>query len=370
MITNDGKQIIAKFLLGQAPNFASYIAAGCGPKPMVVGQSASVSSAKDSLDFEMFRVPILSKGLIKENGVEKLVLKAEMPNDQRYKITEVGVYPAANNSIAGQYDSKLLITFSTAEPWIYSDGTSSSAVPYPNIPIDQGNNSASINSSTEEFLFINSNSTIFDNQTRQNRQEPPRYLNRALMVSGSSSFIESGFDIVYGSKYIENSSVNIDLSQNLPDDEIKLAFSLISRLASTNTNPDEIKIVLEFVNNLSNSAISTPKAVARISVSDYEIQANRYRVVTKKLSQFVQDSTFSWANVNLLRIYCSVINSGTPTDDYYVLLDGLRIDNVTVENPLYSLVGYNVIATDDGLPTLKKENTNNYIEYRFGIGVS
>jgi hypothetical protein len=65
-----------------------------------------------------------------------------------------------------------------------------------------------------------------------------------------------------------------------------------------------------------------------------------------------------------------VINSGTPTDDYYVLLDGLRIDNVTVANPLYSLVGYNVISTDDGLPTLKKENTNNYIEYRFGIGVS
>jgi len=37
---------------------------------------------------------------------------------------------------------------------------------------------------------------------------------------------------------------------------------------------------------------------------------------------------------------------------------------------LYSLVGYNIIKTDNGLPILKGENTNNYIEYRFGIGVS
>jgi hypothetical protein len=34
MITNTGKNIIAKYLLGQAPAFASYIAVGCGPKPL------------------------------------------------------------------------------------------------------------------------------------------------------------------------------------------------------------------------------------------------------------------------------------------------------------------------------------------------
>jgi len=33
MITNTGKTIIGKYLLGQAPAFASYIAVGCGPKP-------------------------------------------------------------------------------------------------------------------------------------------------------------------------------------------------------------------------------------------------------------------------------------------------------------------------------------------------
>ena len=69
---------------------------------------------------------------------------------------------------------------------------------------------------------------------------------------------------------------------------------------------------------------------------------------------------------------CASLNeiSGSPTDNYLISYDGLRIDNVSTINPLYSLVGYDVIKTDDALPILKQENTNNYIEYRFGIGVT
>ena len=83
MITNKGRQIVAKYVLGQAPSFASYIAAGCGPRPLLNSASASISATRQSLDFEMFRVPIISKGFIKEGNVEKLVLKAEMPTDTK-----------------------------------------------------------------------------------------------------------------------------------------------------------------------------------------------------------------------------------------------------------------------------------------------
>ena len=34
MITTIGKQIIAKYLMGTTPSYASYIALGCGPKPI------------------------------------------------------------------------------------------------------------------------------------------------------------------------------------------------------------------------------------------------------------------------------------------------------------------------------------------------
>ena len=369
MITTDGSKIVAKFMLGQAPAFASYIAAGVGPEPLFTGASAAIPASKKALDFEAFRVPILSRGFIKENGVEKLILKAEMPNDQRYKISEVGIFPGLNNTVAGRYDSKLLLTFSTAESWVYVSGTSASSVPYPNIALDEGNTSASINTSTEEFLFINSDATIFNNENRQNRQEPPRFLNRALMVSGSSSFITTGFNVGSGSKYLENSSVSIDMSQNLPDDEIKLAFSVMSRIANNGTNPTNTKIILKFMNNLANSAITPPSATVKIDLSNADIGTNRYKVVSKKISDFVADADFSWANINMIRIYACTLTSGSPSNDFYIILDGLRIDNVTAVNPLYSLVGYNIIETDDGLPILKKENTNNFIEYRFGIGV-
>lgn len=370
MITNDGKKIIAKFMLNQAPTFASHIAAGVGPEALVTGASVSIPATKQSLDFEVFRVPILSKGFIKEDGVEKLVLKAEMPNDQRYKITELGVYPGANNVVAGRYDSKMLITFSPGEPWTYSDSISASTVTYPNIPIDQGNTSASINSSTPDFVFINSDSSIFDNQQRKNKQESPRYLNRSLLVSGSSSYIGSGYTPSTGSKYLQNSNLSIDLSQNLPDDEIKLAFSIVGRYADSNDTPNDIRILLQFVNNLPNLATSPPMATARFAITGSSVGTNRYQVLTKKISEFVTDTNFSWANINLVKIYASCSNSGVGTSNYFILFDGVRIENVSAENPLYSLVGYNIISTDDGQPILKAENTNNYIEYRFGIGVS
>jgi hypothetical protein len=72
MITNTGKSIIAKYLLGQAPAYASYIAIGCGATPLDTADEIGDYSTKTNLDFEMFRVPISSRGFVNENGVDKL----------------------------------------------------------------------------------------------------------------------------------------------------------------------------------------------------------------------------------------------------------------------------------------------------------
>jgi hypothetical protein len=185
MITNKGKEIVAKYLLGTAPSFASYIAVGCGPKPRpnvdaIYGASSVgttvtcdstvglwvgaavydilagtgsipfntlvteiisatqfiLSSApttplsaatvkvetdheKECLDFEMFRVPIISRGYVSEDGVDKIVLSAELPAEERYEISEIGVFPAGSNPSAGQYDSKTVVAFSNSENWKY-----------------------------------------------------------------------------------------------------------------------------------------------------------------------------------------------------------------------------------------------------------
>ena len=52
MITNTGKNIIGKYLLGQAPAYASYIAIGCGPTPLDTNDVPEDASEKKYLDFD------------------------------------------------------------------------------------------------------------------------------------------------------------------------------------------------------------------------------------------------------------------------------------------------------------------------------
>ena len=121
MITTDGKNIVAKYLLNQAPEFASHIAVGVGGQAYPTYSSATFSMDAQSLEFEVARVPILSKGLLKEDNQEKIVFKAELPIEQRYQITELGIYPAATNAVAGNFDSRIISTFNNSEPWAYSN---------------------------------------------------------------------------------------------------------------------------------------------------------------------------------------------------------------------------------------------------------
>jgi hypothetical protein len=370
MITNDGKNIIAKFLLGQAPDFASYIAGGSGAIPLTTSASVAIDENKKSMDFEMFRVPIESKGFIKEDGEEKLVLKAEMPTDQRYVISEIAFFPSANNQVAGNYDSKILSSFVPSENWVYVKNGTPTTISYVTTAIDNDNASQNINASFSSSVafFVNSNQTIFNNINRKTRKERPRFYNRALLVNGNSSNINSNFVVsASASSSIENSNISFDLGQNLPDDEIKIAVSLISSDSGNNGLPEAVRIILEFVNN---SAPGTPKARTTKSLVAADFTGTRYAIITKKISEFVVDNDFSWSSINLTKLYCSVIDSGSPTDDFFVVIDGMRLENLTAENPIYGMAGYDIIRTSDGQPIIKEENSTNYVEYRFGIEVT
>lgn len=388
MITTNGKNIVAKYLLNQAPEFASHIAIGVGGQAYPTSSSATFSASVQSLEFEVARVPILSKGLLKEDGQEKIVFKAELPIEQRYQMTELGIYPAATNEVAENFDSRIISTFSNTEPWAYSNNLDNSGtvlyigpVPISNSPI--GN--IGINESNwDDFIFVNSNSPIFEYSDRLNRGEPPRYLNRSLSVSGSTSVVSgvsASSSLINTSSsasyYIENNSISLNLGKNLPTDQIKLAFSVVS-LARTGVNalaPDNVKIRLEFLNN---SGDSTSKAFVNIALQDIDIvnpekslDNSRYQVITKNLSEFTTTPNFSWSSVNGVRIYTCIHNdSNVPTGQHFVFYDGLRFENISSNNPLYSLVAAEYIKTLDENPILKRENSTSYIEYRFGIGVS
>lgn len=184
MITDNGKELISKFLLGQAPSYASHIAIGCGAVPLDANDtapSASVLAAKETLDFEMYRAPVTSKGFVDDNGITKVALTAELPTENRYDITEVGLWSAGSNNLARSFDSRNVFTFT--ENW-QGHNTSIFELPQPTTIGSSGN----ITTTYKVFKASNSD-PVFQDSTRKSRKEGPRFLNSSILLRGDSSII-------------------------------------------------------------------------------------------------------------------------------------------------------------------------------------
>ena len=395
MITNTGKTIIGKYLLGQAPSFASYIAVGCGKQPFTTGESLDDYSDKENLDFEMFRVPISSRGYVQENGMNKIVLTAELPTEERYEITEVGLYSAGSNPSAGTYDSKTIFAFTNTENWQYHTSSATTLIPTIPVQLDTENDniitgSYLINSSTKQYDAVNgvltstpvfqanSDNSIFYKTSRADRYERCRFLNNTILIQGNTSDLDISaghFNITSGS-HIHLTGVDIDFTKNSPIDEMRLAFSLVSKNGGSGAVPDTVRILVDF-----SSSDTVDGEYARFEAElnngsslslplDDEFETNRYYVVSKQLQDLYTSANFNWNDVSVVKIYVSVIDGGNPSSDYYVALDAMRLENIATENPLYGLTGYTVIQNTDGEAIIKSPNTNNYVEFRFSIGVS
>jgi hypothetical protein len=392
MITNIGKNLLAKYLIGQAPAYATHIAIGCGPEPKAIDDELTLGEFneildKKNLDFEMFRVPITSRGYVNEldaygNPASKIVLTAELPTVERYEITEIGVYSAASNPTAGAYDSKTVYSFSTTENWERHTATTVTAVETINGPLATGINPGDervISQASPIFQTNADNKTLLDID-RLNRYESCRYLNNTIFMAGNTSTLsiangQSKMAANSGSEHIHLSGASINFDRNSENDELKLAFSIVNKSASAVANlvhPTRVKILLEFADT--DSGDSTEYAQFQVDIvsgaGGYNFANNRYIVVTKKLKELVKSPSFTWNSVNVVKVWASVLGAGgTPTSDYYVALDAIRLENTSSINPLYGLTGYSVVKSPDLLPIVKVSNTANLVEFRFAIDV-
>ena len=385
MITNKGKSIIGKYMLGQAPAYASYLAVGCGPIPLQTEDVADNFAAKENLDFEMFRVPISSRGFVNENGIDKIVLTAELPTEERYEITEVGLYSAGSNPSAGAQDSKTVFAFTQGENWEYHTASAAIAIPIVSVPLDPNDDDIINATGTENGVFqTNADNSIFYNTDRVARYERARFLNNTILMQGDDSDLSlggggsGGVDniVIDSGNHIHLTSPNVDFSKNSPIDELKLAFSLVNRDGGSASVPDTIRILVDFAG----TDQTNPSTYARFEVNiedgvdGYDFAANRYFVVSKQLQELYKSQNFTWDAVNVVKIYVSIFDSLSgglhPTSDYYIALDAMRLENIATVNPLYGLTGYSVIKNDDATTIIKSPNTNNYVEFRFSIGVT
>ena len=381
MITNTGKTIIAKYLLGQAPAYASYIAIGCGATPLTTGDPLGNYSTKTNLDFEMFRVPISSRGFVNENGLDKIVLTAELPTEERYEISEVGIYSAGSNPSAGAFDSKTVFAFTQTENWQHHTASAAVAIDTFSTALDEPTYDNVI-AIADPVFQTNSDNPIFFKSPRVERYERPRFLNNIIMIEGDDANLtietDSGpsqdhFVVEPGSNHIHLTGANVDFTKNSPVDELRLAFSLISKDGSSVIVPDSVRVMVEFASTETETAEYArfeAEVVDDSSGGAYDFSTERYFVVTKQLQELYTSANFTWNAVTVVKIYASVIKDDVTSNDFYVALDALRFENIATQNPLYGLTGYSVIQNSTAATIVKNPNTSNYIEFRFSVGVS
>jgi hypothetical protein len=390
LITNVGKSILSKYLIGQAPAYASHISIGCGTEakgPADVLDSDGYAEKLD-MDFEMLRAPIISRGYVVEDGQSKIVFTAELPTQERYEITEVALYSAGANSYASGFDSRVLYYFSRQEPWKLGE--------LPVTAIDTPLDAQNTENDIDQFVDISANpaqlvpipkvfqtnasNKVFSNASRQSRNEQARFLNNMMMIRGDFSTTNVSDEIVPGENYISLSPISINLDKNAPTDKLKVAFSVINKegniIDEEAAKPGKVKILVEFVTNSGQTARFYATATSTVHGGHANFATNRYFVISTEIKDLIKSSGFAWSQVNAVRVYSVVLVPSNPggTDfeksaNFYVSLDAIRLDNINSYNPLYGMTGYTVVKTPDKRPIIKLPNTSSLIEFRLAVGV-
>ena len=391
MITNTGKTILAKYLIGSAPAYASHLALGVGPKPLGTSDTLGDYSGQTSLAFEALRIPITSRGyLYDEAGAANIVFSGELPGDQRYNFTEIGVYSGKSNPSAGSRESRTAYTFTESEGWEYHTGGTISSVGLVSGELT-GASDDIINPTDlggdEIVVFLGrSSDTTFSTQTRYEENEVPRFLDTALFIRGDvSNITESAGEISYtvGDSHIHKNGLTLTFDKNSNQDELRFAFAVIKKDATQSEEAGRVRVIIEFASGDENSPTSYAKFEVNAATGDDDSSSpesgatinlvnNRYIVAKKTLSELTKSADFSWTNITSVRVFATVHETGssTPSDKFYVALDGFRFENTTSQNPLYGLTGYTTIKTADGRGISKEINTSNIVEYRYGLDVA
>lgn len=388
MITNKGKQILSKYVLGVNPAYATHIAVGCGSDSFGLNvDEPDENFFRNNLVFETSRAPIISRGLIKENGLDKIVFKAELPTENRSSITEIGLFSEQRNVRASQFDSKSISQFNAPTELWYQINGSDSLGPLQIVSRLDKNETGNISPSSSNgasalsACYASTSDPLWTSvDSRKIRKECPRVGNGSIMLQGNYSnlvYNTSTSSWTQTNQYgIETSSIGLNMSKNAPDDEIRIAFSIASTnetdVSSLYGQNIRINIWFEFINHYVNSIKSYAKAKVSIdgditNTSDYiigRVDSTRYIVYSFKKSDFVVDNDFSWASINGIRIFASIQKNNAVNQNYWLVLDGIRLENVTTESPTYGMVAYTQVFTLDELPIIKSENTTNYVEFR------
>ena len=349
MITNKGRNLIAKYLLGQAPSYASFISFGCGAEP-----GEAVTGNEDCMKFEMLRVPISSRSTLNEGTLDKISFAGDIPLEQQYEITEVAIWSDASNA-AAQSDSRVLFAFTADENWQINDVTTDTPIPFINDPLgplEPADVAGNIVQTDPIFSCDADNLSLVSNRPGQGA----RFLNRTIMVRG---------DVTDQKIFLNGRSVNLSL--NSGTDLMKLAFAMYPKDIIIPGQPfasPDVGVTIRFKTDANIPVTDDNAPPAGTAVWKVSPQAtSKFNVFETELKDIKTGASFDWAGVRYTEIEFDNFGS-----DWYAGVDAIRFDNITTPNPLYVMSGYAIVSTATGM-IIKRANTNAYAEFRFGLTI-
>ena len=292
---------------------------------------------------------------------KQVSLTAEMLDTSRYEISELGLYSLGSNQYSASGNSRMLLNFESTEGWQhYNNDTTSFSDIQTLSPVALPIGTAP--------KFSSSTDAYWNTAYVKLRQEKPRIFNEGLIVPGALSSHDTGTTFTSTSDYLVLQDPGINLSKSSPSDEVRLAYSIMNAVNLPSALPTVVYIMFEFT---CSDGENTAKLMFQDDGSGSTVAVpNRYRVLSRTMSQIITTAEFSWDNVTSVKVYCAIENSGaTPSDDYAIVLDGLRFENVGAENPLYALTAYTVVNNTTATRITKSANSNDLINFRIDLAV-
>lgn len=286
MLTNNGKNLLLRYLANVSPGFVREIGVGIGSK--------SVSAEDTRLDFEVSRVTVTTGSI--QGSTNEIIYNASLASVDEYTIKEIGLFPVSTSAAGVPVRGSLLTTFEPGDGSLFEDSSTPTV--------------------GQESRYI----------TKNNSTEVPAAA--GLKIGSSAGYLRQGASVSFPSLG--------DYSQYGPNDEINLAFG---------SGASSYNLSVELFDTSGNSKVITITGTA-----DPE---NSYYYAIK--ASLIGTQTINFAALSQIKI----TNNGSS----YIVLDGVRFEEVDLANPLNSIVARQVI-------TPSKEKFNGFatdVEYRLTV---
>ena len=273
---------------------------------------------KKTLDYEMFRVPIVSRAFNSQTGETQVILAGELPTQDRYLMTEAAIFSSGTNPIASLSDSRPIYAFSEGEGWENHNVTATAITTFTTTSIANVNgviNTLNTTIANLTAFALDSTDAMFDSDGHKFTNSKPRLLSNFIVVRGDLSEINTT-----ASTWTTNNTPHIHIQNqrfgfgvNSSTDQLKLAFSVINRNPILTANaaiaPDNAYVMIEF--STSEAEVEADNQYARMQIqlssTDFaNINGSRYFVSTKTLGELATSVGFSWEAVRLVKVYVEV----------------------------------------------------------------